>query len=69
MFSSVSNFDPHLKFIPDSVINLVTRKFARFLFERMVNQHKKFKGSKWEKNTLQNPEFYNWIENKCKHFY
>ncbi|EWS71382.1 START-2 domain protein, putative (macronuclear) [Tetrahymena thermophila SB210] len=66
---SVCNMDAHLKLVPDSIINLVLRKFAYFLFEKMIEQNKKFKGSKWEQNMKNNPEFYEWIEREYQKFF
>ncbi|KAL4476819.1 hypothetical protein ABPG72_010656 [Tetrahymena utriculariae] len=66
---SVCNMDAHLKLVPDSIINLVLRKFAYFLFEKMIEQNQKFKGSKWEQNMKNNPEFYDWIEREYQKFF
>ena len=66
---AVSNLDAHLHLVPDSVVNLITRKFAFYLFEKMLEQNKKFKGSQYEKNMQKNAEFYDWIEQKIERFY
>lgn len=44
----VGKFDPKLTFVPNWLINFVTRKFASTLIKRMLSKGKNFKGSFWD---------------------
>lgn len=45
---AVTNVNPYVKFVPQSIINYIGRKFAFYLFEKMITKaNKGFENSVW----------------------
>ena len=66
---AITNVDPHVKYIPQSIMNWLGRKFAYFLFEKMIAKaNTNFEKSVWAKAIENNPEFYEWINKKVRNY-
>lgn len=68
---AIGNFDAKLAFAPNWAVNYVIRKFSYAMFERMLSfgSEKKFKNSEWEKKIKENPEFYEWVDEKYDKYF
>jgi hypothetical protein len=62
------NVDPKISFIPQSLINMVTKKFAEDLFNKMIKIGSKYEGSEYQnKNPSEiDQQFYNFINEQAK---
>ena len=60
---SVMNFNPHIKYVPQWLINFANKHFAKMMFEKMMKYSRSFKGTKFEKrvDAKSNQDFYDWI--------
>jgi hypothetical protein len=50
------NIDNGVHFLPEFVMNYVTREVGKKLFKNILKRCDNFKGSKWEKSMIDNPE-------------
>jgi hypothetical protein len=55
------NIDNGVHFLPEFVEDYVTREFGKKFFKNILKLCKKFKGSKWEKSMIDNPELSTFI--------
>jgi len=53
-FKAVVKMNPHVKYIPLSFINFLTRKAALTICEKLTKKAKNLKGSKWEESINNN---------------
>jgi len=67
-FKAVVKMNPHVKYIPLSFINFMTRKAALTILEKLTKKAKNLKGSKWEESIQNNREFYGWLEANIEKF-
>lgn len=66
LIRSVFNFNPHVKFVPQWLLNVVNKHFGKMLFERMLKQSRGLKPSiRRTLSKIQDREaansFYDWI--------
>mmetsp|Transcript_4987 Transcript_4987/g.4191 ORF Transcript_4987/g.4191 Transcript_4987/m.4191 type:complete len:235 (+) Transcript_4987:1015-1719(+) len=59
--------NPHISFLPMSILNWFNRKFASMILGRLVKKAKKL-GPVWEEKVQYNREFYDWLEIKVANF-
>jgi hypothetical protein len=67
-FKSCVKMNPHVKYIPLSFINFLTRKAALTILEKLTKKAKSLKGSKWEEAINNNKEYYGWLEGNINRF-
>jgi hypothetical protein len=65
------NIDPKISFIPKSIINLVSEKFAQEMFEKFIKVARQYEGSEYQnKNPSKiDMEFYNFIKEEVNELY
>ncbi|CAD8080141.1 unnamed protein product [Paramecium primaurelia] len=66
---AVNNCNPQLSFVPTWLVALIARKFAFQLIEKIVKYTKSFEKYPWYKKTQENPEFYQWLQNKIDNYF
>ncbi|CAD8169009.1 unnamed protein product [Paramecium pentaurelia] len=66
---AVNNSNPQLSFVPTWLVALIARKFAFQLIEKIVKYTKSFEKYPWYKKTQENPEFYQWLQNKIDNYF
>ncbi|CAK86658.1 unnamed protein product (macronuclear) [Paramecium tetraurelia] len=66
---AVNNSNPQLSFVPTWLVALIARKFAFQLVEKIVKYTKNFEKYPWYKKTQENPEFYQWLQNKIDNYF
>ncbi|CAD8177057.1 unnamed protein product [Paramecium octaurelia] len=66
---AVNNCDPQLSLVPTWLVALIARKFAFQLIEKIVKYTKNFEKYPWYKKTQENPEFYQWLQNKIDNYF
>ncbi|CAD8183574.1 unnamed protein product [Paramecium octaurelia] len=66
---AVNNSNPQLSFVPTWLVALIARKFAFQLIEKIVKYTKNFEKYPWYKKTQENPEFYQWLQNKIDNYF
>ncbi len=59
-----SKIDMKMNYLPNFIMHSSAKKFAFDYFKNILKVSKKFKGSVWEKNTIENPEFYDFFKKK-----
>jgi len=67
-FKAVVKMNPHVKLIPLSFLNFLTRKAASLVFEKLSKKAKSLKGSQWDEKIQNNKEFYSWLEGNIEKF-
>jgi len=62
----ITNSDPNMKFLPQSILNFVARKFAYVYIQKLEErgENSNFAGSPWEKAMNENRLFYDWIDTR-----
>jgi hypothetical protein len=60
----VTNVNPKIGFLPNSVINWFLRKSGALLFGRLASKAKNIEGTLWEEKMKTNTEFYGWLTNR-----
>jgi len=65
---TITRINAHIKFIPNSLINFITRKAALHILEKLTKKAKTLKGSKIEEKIQARREFYDWLEARIEAF-
>lgn len=52
--------------LPEWLVNTVIKQMGGFIFDRVIKQSMKFKGSVWEKQMIEdkNNPFYGWLHKR-----
>lgn len=66
MFKSYCEMDSHMPILPEWLVNTVIKQMGGFIFDRVIKQSMKFKGSVWEKQMIEdkNNPFYGWLHKR-----
>eukprot|EP01066_Platyproteum_vivax_P018511 Platyproteum_vivax@DN7558_c0_g2_i5.p1 len=62
----MSNVEPGVKGLPQSLISYLAKTFIRLTYSNIFNCVANFKGSDYEKEVLKNRELYGYLENRLK---